>query len=108
MRSVSICCVTTGTLARRSRSRTCMQVAMGGGLVGSARGARSLSAFRGLLRCAGGDAGVAARVAAAADELRGLHRDGGDGGPDLVSGEVPLAGEALSVYSGVAHRLLRR
>src|SRR6202021_4198663 len=38
----------------------------------------------------------------------GVHRDGCDGGANLFSAEVSLAGEALSVYLSVAHRLLRR
>src|SRR5205085_11398773 len=84
------------------------EMAVGGSFVGSPFGARRVSTFGGLLRGAGSDAGVAACVAAAADELRGLHRDRGHGGSYVVSGEVSLAGEALSVYSRITHRLLRR
>ena len=56
---------------------------------------------------AGGDAGVAAGAEGAATEVRGVYRDGCDGGADIVCGEVQVAGAALPFYSVVAHCVLR-
>ncbi len=46
-------------------------------------------------------------IQALQQEVRGVYRDGCDGGAHVVCREVCLAGAAFSVYSSVAHCVLR-